>query len=154
MTDVGKDLTPSIMPDLTRFLDAEDTSFISHLATMCFKMKIYSSPETSSSEAGNESEISVDGMGGDVLLKCDTCERKPDRRLLESVLLKTEKDLPSSVELRQDLEKTRFVRVNFQHLDFQSLKASIIANCLDHRYLLKVLLSCLDGKYDICSSWS
>ena len=146
VTDVGKVLTPSIKGDLTRFLDAENTASVSNLVTMCFKMRIYSSQDIhSSAKTERDVDAAVNELSGEPVLKCSTCERKLKHCFIDSVFPKVVENAPSGEQMREDLEKSRFLGVNFQHLDCESLNASVIANCRDHRNLLNIFLSCLDG---------
>ena len=135
VTDVGKVLSPSVKVDLTRFLHSDDTATVSELATMCFKMKLFSS----------EDDIKDEDLTSEPLLRCDSCKRKQDHVVFNIDFDQIDKDTQSDEVIKRDLAKTKFLCANFQLLDYQALKGPVIANCLNHQDLLKNLLRCLDG---------
>ena len=135
VTDVGKVLSPSVKVDLTRFLDADDTTTVSELATMCFKMKIFSS----------EDDIKEEDLTSEPLLKCDSCKQKQNCVVFNMDFVQIDKEMQSDEAIKRNFAKTKFLCANFQLLDYQALKAAVIADCLNHQDLLKNLLRCLDG---------
>ena len=137
VTEVGKILSPSIKVDLSKFLDQDDTRTVVELTTMCFKMKIFSS--------GNDLQLERE-LRSEELLKCDACRQAESRVVLNIDSLHNNKQPHSNEDLQNDFAKTEYLCTNFQLLDFQALKGSVIANCLNHQDLLKNLLRCLDGK--------
>ena len=139
VTDVGKILSPSIKVDLTRFLDPDDTTTVAGLTTMCFKMKIFST-----SSHGNDSKMDNE-LTSEELLKCDACRQKQNHVVLNIESVQVDKELQSDEAMEHDLVKTKFLCANFQLIDYQTLKGTVIADCLNHRDLLKNLLRCLDG---------
>ena len=138
VTDVGKILSPSIKVDLSRFLDPKDATIVAELTTMCFKMKIFSS------SSGNDSQVDEE-LTSELLLKCDTCKQKRDNVVLNVDCVRVDQELQSDEAMKQNLAKTNFLCANFQLLEYQTLRGSVIADCLNHRDLLKNLLRCLDG---------
>ena len=138
VTDVGKILSPSIKVDLSKFLDSQDTTIVAELTTLCFKMKIFSSSFENDSHV--EEEIT-----SEQLLKCDNCEQKQNNAVLNIDSVKVYEEPQSNEAMKYDLAKTKFLCANFQLLDYQTLRESVVANCLNHQHLLKNLLRCLDG---------
>lgn len=79
------------------------------------------------------------------LLKCDACRQKQNHVVLNIESVQVDKELQSDEAMEHGLAKTKFFCANFQLLDYQTLKGTVIADCLNHRDLLKNLLRCLDG---------
>ena len=138
VTDVGKILSPSIKVDLSRFLDPQDTTIVAELTNLCFKMKIFSSSSGNDFQADEE-------LTSEQLLKCGTCKQRQNDVVLNIDSVKVDEELQSVEALKQDLAKTKFLCANFQLLDYQTLRGSVVADCLNHQHLLKNLLRCLDG---------